>query len=95
MDQGVPLFILIPNYLLAALMYTLVGRFILSFLLPPDSKNYIFRAFVRLTNPVLALVRPITPAVVPHLVLLIFAAIWILVLRIVFIVATISSVHVA
>ena len=95
MAEAVPLFVLIPNYLLAALMYTLLGRFVLSFLFPADSRNYIFRAFVRLTDPVLALVRLITPAAVPHPVLLIFAAIWMLVLRIVFIIATLESVRAA
>lgn len=95
MAQNVPLLILLPNYLLAALMYTLLGRFILSFMFPSDSKNYIFRAFVRLTDPILALVRPITPAAVPHLVLLLFAAIWMLVLRIVFIIATVNVIQTA
>lgn len=95
MDVQVPLIALIPNYVLAALMYTLLGRFILSFMFPPDSKNYIYRAFVRLTDPVLALVRPITPAAVPHLVLLVFAAIWILVARIVLTVATASVIQAA
>lgn len=95
MAQNIPLLIVLPNYLLAALMYTLLGRFILSFLFPPDSRNYIFRAFVRLTDPIVALVRPITPAAVPHLLLLVFAAIWMLVLRIVFIIATISTLQAA
>lgn len=77
----------IPNYVLAALMYTLLARFILSFLFAPESRNYIFLAFVRLTDPVLAAVRVITPAAVPHLILLIFAAIWMLFLRIVLVLA--------
>ncbi len=81
----------IPNYVLAALMYTLLGRFVLSFLFPPDSKNYIFRAFVRLTDPVLAVVRLITPAAVPHLLLIVFAAIWMLVLRIIVIVVSLGA----
>jgi hypothetical protein len=95
MDVQVPLIALIPNYVLAALMYTLLGRFVLSFLFQPDSQNYIFRAFVRVTDPVLFLVRPITPAAVPPPVLLIFAAIWMLVLRVVMIVATISALQAA
>lgn len=81
----------IPNYVLAALMYTLLARFILSFLFLPDSRNYIFRAFVRITDPVLAAVRLITPATVPHLILLIFAAIWMLFLRIVLILAVVGA----
>jgi len=77
----------LPNYVLAAVMYSFLGRFILSFFLPPDSKNYIFRAFVRITDPMLAPVRFITPAIVPHMIVLIFAALWTLVLRFVLLVA--------
>lgn len=71
----------LPNYLLAAVMYSLLGRFLLSIFLPPDSKNYIYRAFVRITDPVLLPVRFITPAAVPYMILLLFAALWTLVLR--------------
>lgn len=71
----------LPNYVLAAVMYSLLGRFILSFFVPADSKNYIFRAFVRITDPILAPVRFITPAIVPFMVVLIFAVLWTLVLR--------------
>ena len=71
----------LPNYVLAAVMYSLLGRFILSIFLPADSTNYIFRAFVRITDPILAPVRVITPAIVPHMVLLLFATLWTLVLR--------------
>ena len=39
----------IPNLVLAAVMYTLLGRLILSFFVPPDWKNYIWRAFVKIT----------------------------------------------
>lgn len=77
----------LPNYVLAAVMYSLVGRFLLSLFLAPDSKNYIFRAFVRITDPILAPVRFITPAIVPHMIVLVFAALWTLVLRFVLLVA--------
>ena len=71
----------IPNYLLAVLMYSLVARFILSFAFAADSRNYIFRAFVRLTDPVLAIVRPITPRAVPLLVMVLFSVMWVLMAR--------------
>ena len=35
----------LPNFVLAALMYTLLGRVLLGFLLDPDSPNYIWRFF--------------------------------------------------
>ncbi|MCB1475435.1 MAG: YggT family protein [Rhodobiaceae bacterium] len=71
----------IPNYVLALVMYTLLARFILSFFLPPDSRNYIFRAFCALTNWFLAPVRFLTPAMVPHMLLLLFAVVWAVALR--------------
>ena len=77
----------IPNYLLAAVMYSLLGRFLLSIFMAPDSKNYIYRAFVRITDPVLMPVRFITPAAVPYMIVLIFAALWTLVLRFALLVA--------
>jgi uncharacterized protein YggT (Ycf19 family) len=77
----------LPNYLLAAVMYSFLGRFILSIFMPPDSKNYIFRAFVRITDPLLIPVRYITPAIVPHMIVLLFAMLWTLVLRFVLLIA--------
>jgi uncharacterized protein YggT (Ycf19 family) len=71
----------IPNYVLAVLMYSLVGRFLLSLVFPPDSQNYIFRAFFRLTEPIVAAVRYVTPRAVPVLVTVLFAATWLFMLR--------------
>jgi YggT family protein len=68
----------LPNLVLAALMYTVVGRFVLSFIFDPSSTNYIYRAFVRITDPVVRAVAFVTPAAVPHMVVLLFAAIWLL-----------------
>ena len=71
----------IPNYVLALVMYTLLARFVLSFFFPPDSRNYIFRTFCGLTNWFLAPIRFVTPAMVPHMLLLLFGVVWALVLR--------------
>ena len=71
----------IPNYLLAALMYTLLGRFLLGLFVPPDWDNYIWRFFRRLTDPVLAAVAVITPRfMLPGLMPLV-AVFWLIVLR--------------
>jgi uncharacterized protein YggT (Ycf19 family) len=72
----------IPNYVLALLMYTMLGRLALSFAFPADSQNYIWRAFVRITDPALAFVRWITPAAVPYLIALVFATLWLMVVRV-------------
>jgi len=92
MNGQVPLIALIPNYLLAALMYTLLGRLLLSFLYAPDSKNVVYRVFERVSEPVLRLVRPITPAIVPPAVLMVFAAIWLLLARIIVTLAILDAV---
>jgi uncharacterized protein YggT (Ycf19 family) len=71
----------LPNFVLAALMYTMLGRFVLSFFFQPESKNYIWRAFVRLTEPVVRAVRFVTPLAVPHMLVLLFATVWLLTAR--------------
>lgn len=71
----------LPNFILAALMYTLAGRLILSFFVYPDWQNYIWRAFVRLTDPVVGAVRFVTPAVLPSVVVLVFSILWLMLLR--------------
>ena len=40
----------IPNFILAALFYTLIGRLVLGMFVPEDWNNYLWRAFRRLTR---------------------------------------------
>ncbi len=72
----------IPNFILAAVMYTLIGRLVLSFFATPGWQNYIWRAFVRITDPAVQAARFITPAAVPPTVVLVFAALWIMLARV-------------
>lgn len=74
----------LPNYLLAALMYSLLARFALSLFLDSGSRNYIFRFFVRITDPVLAVFGFVTPRAVAPLLLILLSVVWILLLRFVF-----------
>ena len=71
----------LPNYLLAALMYSLLARFLLSLVIGPGSSNYIFRFLVRITDPVVWSVAFVTPQAVPPPLLLLFAIVWILIAR--------------
>ena len=77
-------FFQLPNYLLAVLMYMLLGRLVLSFFFQADSANVIWRSFVRVTDPVVAAVGVITPRITPLPVIVLFGAIWMLVLRFVY-----------
>ncbi|RXT55802.1 hypothetical protein B6S44_06800 [Bosea sp. Tri-44] len=71
----------LPNLMLAALIYTLLGRYILSLFFPPESDKVIWRVFCQITDPILNLVRLVTPALVPMPLLNLFAIVWLFLLR--------------
>lgn len=71
----------IPNFMLAAVMYTLMGRIVLGLFVPADWDNYIWRFFRRVTDPYLRLVRFITPSVLGHGVVMVFGVLWLMVAR--------------
>ena len=81
----------VPNYVLAALMYSLLARFVLALFLAPDSPNYIFRFLVRVTDPVLRLFGFLTPRAVPPPVVLLFSVVWLLMIRFVLFIAVASA----
>jgi len=77
----------VPNYLAAAVMYTLLARFFLQFVVPPQWPNYIWQWFVRMTNWAVAATRFITPSSVSWIWLPLYGAIWLFFLRLAFTVA--------
>lgn len=72
----------IPNFVLAALVYTLIGRLILGIFVPESWDNYIWRAFRRLTDPPIAAVAFVTPQVMPRVVVMLFTVLWLSVARV-------------
>jgi YggT family protein len=72
----------LPNFVLAALMYTLAGRVLLSLFVDPDSPNYIWRFFCRITDPVVALVALVTPKAATPVVLWLLGFVWLFWLRV-------------
>jgi hypothetical protein len=74
----------LPNFILAALMYTMLGRFLLGLMVDADSPNYIWRFFCRVTDPVIAVVSIVTPKITPPAVLWLFGFVWMFWLRVVF-----------
>ena len=72
----------VPNFVLAALMYTLLGRALLGLMVQPDSNNYIWRAFCRLTDPVVAAVSLVTPKAAAPVVIWLFGVVWLFWLRV-------------
>jgi YggT family protein len=77
----------LPNYALSVLFWTLIGRFMFSLFLAPDSPNYIYRWFRRLTDWLMRPVAFITPSIVPDAALAPIAAFWVAIARIAFFVA--------
>jgi YggT family protein len=72
----------LPNFVLAALMYTLLGRAALSLAVDADSPNYIWRFFCRLTDPAVAAISVVTPKAVPQQLIWLFGVVWLFWLRV-------------
>lgn len=56
-----PIWVIILDYVLGAIMWTLIGRAAMNLFLPTDSKWFFMRVFVKMTNPLLRVFKPITP----------------------------------
>jgi YggT family protein len=72
----------LPNFILAALMYTMLGRALLGLIVNPDSENYIWRFFCRITDPVISVLAKVTPKATAPVVLWLFAFVWLFWLRV-------------
>jgi uncharacterized protein YggT (Ycf19 family) len=72
----------LPNFVLAVLMYTLLGRALLGLIVQPDSSNYIWRFFCRITDPFVALIAIVTPKTAAPVVLWLFGVVWLFWLRV-------------
>jgi uncharacterized protein YggT (Ycf19 family) len=67
---GIPLWAVVLDYVLGMVMWTLIGRFGMRLFLPEESRFFFSRFFIRVTEPLIRLFKPITPdflvpAVVP------------------------------
>ncbi|MPY76395.1 MAG: hypothetical protein GEU87_19315 [Alphaproteobacteria bacterium] len=62
MYEAFPLWIIIIDYVLGTIMWTLIGRFGMSLFLREDSTFFFMRFFVRVTDPLIKLFAPITPS---------------------------------
>lgn len=62
MTEQIPLWAVALDYVLGMIMWTLIGRFGMRLFLPEESKFFFSRFFIRVTDPLLKLFAPITPA---------------------------------
>ena len=61
MSTAFPIWVLLIDYALGLIMWTLIGRTAMNVFQPENSDFFFMKAFVRLTNPLLRLWKPITP----------------------------------
>jgi len=61
MTEAFPIWVIVIDYVLGVVMWTLIGRFGMGIFLPETSDFFFMRFFVRVTNPLLKLFAPITP----------------------------------
>lgn len=71
----------LPDYVLAVLMYTVLGRIALSLFVDAGSQNYIWRFFCNLTDPFMGAVAQVTPKAAPPVILWLFSFVWLFWLR--------------
>ncbi len=71
----------VPNLVMAALIYTLIGRYILELFFAKRQDVVILRVFRAVTDPMLKLVRRITPSIVPNGLLILFSMAWLMAAR--------------
>ncbi len=59
--EAFPLWALVLDYLFGAVMWTVIGRAGMNLFLPVNSEFFFMKAFVKITDPILRVFRPITP----------------------------------
>ncbi|MBF2758981.1 MAG: hypothetical protein ISN28_01725 [Ectothiorhodospiraceae bacterium AqS1] len=62
MQGAFPLWVLALDYVMGAIMWTLIGRFGMGLFLPENSPFFFMRFFVRVTDPLLRFFSPVTPS---------------------------------
>ncbi|HCD16652.1 MAG: hypothetical protein CBC43_007785 [Rhizobiales bacterium TMED83] len=61
MAQAFPLWVIIIDYALGVVMWTLIGRTAMNMFQPENSDFFFMKAFVKLTDPLIRLWKPLTP----------------------------------
>ena len=69
-----PIWVLILDYVLGIIMWTLIGRSAMNIFQREDSNFFFMKAFVKLTNPILKVFRVITPSFIIPLFIPLYVA---------------------
>ena len=57
----IPTWIIVLDYILGMIMWTLIGRAFMNIFQREDSEFFFMKVFVKFTNPLLTIFRPVTP----------------------------------
>ena len=76
-----PLWVNIVDYIMGMIMWTLIGRSAMNLFLPENSDFFFMKIFVRATNPILYVFKPITPSFLVPLVVPLYVAWFIFMIR--------------
>lgn len=71
----------VPNLLMAAMIYTLIARYLLELMFSKQPDAVMLKVFRSITDPLLHIVRKFTPALVPNGLVVIFTAVWLMAMR--------------
>ncbi len=69
-----PLWVIVLDYGLGMVMWTLIGRSAMNLFLPIDSDFFFMKFFVRVTNPIIRAFRWITPGFLVDLIVPLYVA---------------------
>ena len=69
-----PIWVLILDYILGIIMWTLIGRSGMNIFQREDSNFFFMKAFVKLTNPILKVFRFVTPSFIIPLFIPLYVA---------------------
>ncbi|MEM8688435.1 MAG: YggT family protein [Pseudomonadota bacterium] len=69
-----PIWVLALDYVLGMIMWTLIARSAMNVFLPVDSDFFFMKFFVRVTDPILKLFKPITPGFLIDITIPLFVA---------------------
>lgn len=71
---GIPTWAIVLDYVLGTIMWTLIGRAGMNLFLPVNSDFFFMKFFVRVTDPLLRLFKPITPSFLVDLLVPLYVA---------------------
>jgi len=76
-----PIWVLVLDYILGIIMWTLIGRSAMNIFQREDSEFFFMKAFVKLTNPILDLFKFMTPSFLIRAVVPLYIAWFIFMVR--------------